>query len=106
MGIGVQVAGLVYQFPGFIFFAHGPQGGSHVVINVQERGVPDKTPAPVHVFLEQFGIGGLIGNIQVWFDTSNKISKLTLIKSLVKTARSAKGSPKKVKKKGVITIED
>jgi len=48
----------------------------------------------------------LIGNIQVWFDTSNKISKLTLIKSLVKTARSAKGSPKKVKKKGVITIED
>ena len=48
----------------------------------------------------------LIGNIRVWFETSNKISKLTLIKSLVKTARSAKSNPKKVKEMGVITIAE
>jgi len=30
LGIGVQVAGLIDQLPGFIFFSNGPQGGSHV----------------------------------------------------------------------------
>ena len=48
----------------------------------------------------------LIRNIELWFETSNKISKRTLIKSLVRTARSARSSPKKMMTRGKITIAE